>query len=467
MAALVSEKGSIADITQVLACGIVVTIFLGLLKLWYDRNKIRKYSKVDKGKTAATPEMLESQPVQQVQAEEMKQDIPFGVRAIESGIEVDGVWISRSNTPVGSSRASIMSETRLPQNFNNSALELPQMSYASSRGSSAAPSSFDRAVSAERLPTNDSRSGSPPDHIYQTRPGPSSPVQSYSRNSTTLQNLERSGPPSRKYRRQSAYTQPDNITARNAQFGESSGSSKKSSRRTSDESDYMAIGQDVRAYETAYMRPSSGMSPIDPRTDLDLLQSHRMSHVAETGQLTPRVRRPGNSGEWASVADNQVATHNGVNYFMPQKTPSPPLPAIADPQEEAAGYASSHVAAPQAQEQQQSRISQGVPLQESYAPNAPYYPDTYQVRGPQHQLSYDEVPYEVQTMQNNQRPESQVLRSVNSGFQVLKPGTFAPPPASEMEMTDRSERRQSTGKKLQKKRRSSGESRKSAFTEQV
>ena len=32
--------------------------------------------------------------------------IPFGVRAIESGIEVDGVWISRSNTPVSSNPAS-------------------------------------------------------------------------------------------------------------------------------------------------------------------------------------------------------------------------------------------------------------------------------------------------------------------------------------------------------------------------
>ena len=91
--------------------------------------------------------MLESQPVQQVHAEEMKDDIPFGVRAIESGIEVDGVWISRSNTPVGSSRASIISENRLPRSFNNSALELPQMSYSSSRGSYSEPSYFYRAVS--------------------------------------------------------------------------------------------------------------------------------------------------------------------------------------------------------------------------------------------------------------------------------------------------------------------------------
>jgi hypothetical protein len=70
-------------------------------------------------------------------------------------------------------------------------------------------------------------------------------------------------------------------------------------------------------------------------------------------------------------------------------------------------------------------------------------------------------------MQNHQRSDSQVLRSVNSGFQVLKPGTFAPPTPEEMEMSTRNERRQSQAKKLQKKRRSSGDSRKSAFTEQV
>lgn len=29
-------------------------------------------------------------------------DIPFGVRALESGVEVEGIWISRTNTPDGS-----------------------------------------------------------------------------------------------------------------------------------------------------------------------------------------------------------------------------------------------------------------------------------------------------------------------------------------------------------------------------
>jgi hypothetical protein len=146
----------------------VGTIFLGLIKMFYDKHRLRKYSKIDKGKQAQTPEMLEAQPVTQV-AEDTKDEIPFGIRAIQSGIEVDGVWISRSNTPVGSSRASIMSE-KLPRSFTNSQLELPQpvaqVAQGSSRNSSRAPSTFDRAVSAERIPTNtytntDSRSSSP------------------------------------------------------------------------------------------------------------------------------------------------------------------------------------------------------------------------------------------------------------------------------------------------------------------
>ena len=44
---------------------------------------------------------------------ERKNDVPFGVRAIQSGIEVDGVWISRGNTPVPGSPVSLA--TRSPQ----------------------------------------------------------------------------------------------------------------------------------------------------------------------------------------------------------------------------------------------------------------------------------------------------------------------------------------------------------------
>ena len=365
--------------TFVLACGIFITIFLGLLKLAYDRNKMRKYTKVDKGKKTQTPEMLEAQPVTTASLES-KDEIPFGIRAIQSGIEVDGVWISRTNTPVGSSRASIMSEKN-PRSYNNSQLELPQTAmYGSSRNSSRAPSSsFDRAVSAERIPTG-SRSSSPGRSKSGVAPARCGNCNhNIPHNSSVLKALEspRSGAPS------GPPSPPHELN------GNSGNSSNKSSRRTSDESDYMAIQSDVRSYETAYIRPASN-SPVDPRTDLELLRSHRMSHVAETGQLTPRVRKPGNSGEWTSVADNQISSANGVSYFMPQKTPSPPLPSIVDLPQELAASSSNPT-------QASNDAKQGVPLLESYAPKAAYYPDTYQPRGPHHQYSYDEVPYEVNT----------------------------------------------------------------------
>lgn len=221
----------------------------------------------------------------------------------------------------------------------------------------------------------------------------------------------------------------------------------------------MALQQDVRAYESAYMRPASIPVAIDPRTDLASLQSHRMSHVAETGQLTPRVRRAGHSGEWASVADNQTSSANGVNYFTPRKTPSPPLQSVIDQRQELEVAAASHYTQG-AHASNESK--QGVPLMESYAPNAPFYPDTYQPRGPQHQYSYDEVPYEVNTSQNQRERGDQVLRKVNSGFEILRPGTFQPPTPEEHELAESRQQ----GKKLQKKRRSS-ETRQSAFVESV
>ncbi|KAF1965516.1 hypothetical protein BU23DRAFT_22642 [Bimuria novae-zelandiae CBS 107.79] len=431
--------------TFVLACGIVFTVFLGLIKLQYDKYRIKKYSKVDKGKQAQTPEMLEAQTIRE---EPKGDDIPFGIRAIESGIEVDGVWISRSNTPVGSSRTSL-SDLKLPRSHNSSQLELQQVVVASSRASSKAASSFDMAVGAERISTNDSRGSSP------NRGRPPVSMNRYSYNmSRTVQALEgeqSSGPSSA--RREPIGDQPSSGSSR-----ENSG---KSSRRTSDDdSDYLD-----RPYEVAYLNPkqTSVYVPADPRTDLDLLASHRMSHVAETGQLTPRSRfRPGNSGEWASVADSlklreEIATVNGVDYFVPQqKTPSPPLaPAASAPLD----------VSPAMESTASNQAKQAVPLLESYAPRPFYLPDVYQPKGPQHQFSYDEMPIQVNTQQNEQRDvNNQVLRKVNSGFEILKPGTL-PSPTEEDQQTTVSEKRRS---KLQKKRRtSSAGSRQSRFTERV
>lgn len=80
-----------------LACAIVVVFGVGLLKLWYTNRLLRKHTILDLEKQARQQEMRRSGlPIGK------RIDIPFGVRAIQSGIEVDGIWISRPGTPAES-----------------------------------------------------------------------------------------------------------------------------------------------------------------------------------------------------------------------------------------------------------------------------------------------------------------------------------------------------------------------------
>ena len=72
-------------------------IILGLLKLTYNKWRLRKYTAVAENKAAVRREMQHTVSVKRGRSQ--RQKIPFGVRALESGIEVDGVWISGTNTP--------------------------------------------------------------------------------------------------------------------------------------------------------------------------------------------------------------------------------------------------------------------------------------------------------------------------------------------------------------------------------
>lgn len=104
--------------------------------------------------------------------------MPFGVRAIESGIEVDGVWISRSNTPapsvpdspissasVGPSpvrRAESPDRTSSTSNISRLEIPLPVHGYPGALPVRSGPSSavvnvpFERGLSAERPPSGHS-----------------------------------------------------------------------------------------------------------------------------------------------------------------------------------------------------------------------------------------------------------------------------------------------------------------------
>ena len=90
-------------------------IIIGCFKVVYNHYRLRKYTKL-----AAVKEQ-HRQAIQQrpsVRARKGR-EIPFGIRAIESGVEVDGVWISKSNTPYASTSGSPAPSIMLEPNSTN------------------------------------------------------------------------------------------------------------------------------------------------------------------------------------------------------------------------------------------------------------------------------------------------------------------------------------------------------------
>ncbi|EFQ28836.1 hypothetical protein CGRA01v4_10280 [Colletotrichum graminicola] len=84
------------QMTFILACAIGVVFVIGFIKLWWMNRYIARQEIIDAEKRAHAAELASTGlPV----PPRKKSEVPFGVRAIQSGIEVDGIWISRPNTP--------------------------------------------------------------------------------------------------------------------------------------------------------------------------------------------------------------------------------------------------------------------------------------------------------------------------------------------------------------------------------
>jgi len=79
-----------------------VTVLLGCLKLLYSRRRLRHYAAVADQSVPPPPvtvEAPEGVPIMHdIEARPLSY-IPFGIRAIESGVEIEGVWTSPSATP--------------------------------------------------------------------------------------------------------------------------------------------------------------------------------------------------------------------------------------------------------------------------------------------------------------------------------------------------------------------------------
>ncbi|KUI57874.1 hypothetical protein VP1G_05154 [Cytospora mali] len=81
------------EMTFVLAMGIVTVFLVGLFKLWWTNRHMRKLEELDAEKQARTAQMRKSGLSATARAN--SGDIPFGIKAIESGAEVEGIWVAR------------------------------------------------------------------------------------------------------------------------------------------------------------------------------------------------------------------------------------------------------------------------------------------------------------------------------------------------------------------------------------
>ena len=205
-----------------------------------------------------------------------KEDIPFGVRAIQSGIQVDGIWISRPGTPNSGTLAASMTlggdsddEPKGKEKAMSSKIATP--ASGQSQWPSPTASTFEQAHS----PTLGPQSAYRPKHGTSKPPNWSSNHSSadLQRNLDALRNLEGGNSPSRPAPR--SYTPKTSISPARASAGQGEG-------RTSSSSD--------EGLTLANTRHNSRMA--SPLTRIPQASSHARGGESRNSYFTARQASP-------------------------------------------------------------------------------------------------------------------------------------------------------------------------------
>jgi len=474
---------------------------IGFTVRFYNAWKLRKYE--------ALQQVSEShrQALQHTPSVTARRDaeIPFGIRAIQSGIQVDGVWISGSNTPVQSGPNSRAPSIILGTDLGNISqaperaaaapskprLEIPQPAHRQSTHGQSSTSSRDSThpyggpsdrLSAEYLPR-----GRP---TYQPRRSSGLRYSNIDENSDALDALEgrrQNGTIAEadvsqgmrtfisRIRREQPGTsgpEPIELTLMPPKPGfllkeRSNGSSNVSSASSSgDEQHYAprhprAVRVSSEATDGPAHRSYTRQYHVDPdqRSSFDALAHHRRSQGAEEGQLHPRNRLSGTTGivklgtpaEHRYSFEEEYPVAEASDPFM---TPlGTPMACPIQSMEEPPSFAN---------------FVNANPLPESHIALV----DDSEETSP---FSQESAPPLQRTDGNRQAHRSQVIRKINSGFEILQPGSLSQPQKNYAGDWNRDLERgneqdlsttkvEQAPKKLQRKRADSKESR---FKEQV
>lgn len=224
---------------------------------------------------------------------------------------------------------------------------------------------------------------------------------------------------------------------------------------------------------------------LESGADLGLLQSHRMSHVAETGQLGQRTRRVGNASNGrTSPVDLDLPTLKPE--AEPESEPEPELPEL-DLTLPTLSQVDLHF------ETSSSMFSAPVPRGLFETPLPPHLDSmsdysseldlgviqdvirTRYLDEPRPRCPSPGSKKERRTSSGERRSfqadrDSKILRNVNPSFQVLHPGTFASPeaviaepaPLIKERSSDRSRRH---SRRLRKRQGSNSSSKRTSFIE--
>lgn len=430
--------------------------------------------------------------------------VPFGIRALESGIGIEGVWVSRGNTPElvsrdNSAASSLWEHT--PKGDNDLDIEkqdLHQYYYSSTSNASAVtegPSraSFDRpSLPNNSSPSYNIRDRSPDAQI--TKPARSRhPPLSYTRyegnpyilrrqssSTTTLQGLEA--------------IHKASTSIRDQQSRGSAESSFSSNRLSNSAADVEPISASAPDLLTA--QPNSKPIKLSSSSDLELLNSHRVSQAAETGQLTPRGRRPGKaySVDFAAPSARTSKSAERSDYFgVQQKAVRPslettvPMNPFSSPKIDALPLAVRRTSMPDVIPFAQfCKMAPPSPSLESSRSNSTDSIETVTPTSDDHNdHDYGALSTIIPASEGAaalklpppkrgsfEKRISQVVRGFGTGFEILKPGSFNPPIPKDWKMEKQRRappvsvhnasrgRSSSTGseRKLQKKRRPSVDS---------
>lgn len=280
----------------VLCILIGLTVIAGVIKLCYDQLELKKHTRIEREKAEQQQPMVEDFVVQR----RGRHDItPFGVRAIESGIEVEGVWISRGNSPASSAPGSPMLSPEAKGKAASRSSEIPSLQIPdqthpyqnASRSANSSTGSFERATSAEKL---DSLSGA-----SELSPVPRSTYKP--RQPSALR-----------------YSTADDLEAGRVPLRSDSGSSQTSSEGSNASHQYLSPANYQPVKEATYYRP----------TGMEHYNSGRSS--PQIARATPDYVQPGRSNRSSMAVQNY--TH-GVSEPQQQQPPTPQrFHNLTDPQ---------------------------------------------------------------------------------------------------------------------------------------